>query len=317
MQTLFSHSPDIPGRHFLAVRGLSREAIGVILDKAESLAKASAAQTRQLLAGRTQFHLFLEHSTRTQASFEVAGKKLGADVVNMRAGSLSLRKGETLIDTALTLNAMKPDVLVLRHQDSGAAALLARKVDCAVINGGDGWHEHPTQALADALTIRRRLGRIEGLTIAICGDILHSRVARSNFHLLREMGARVRFIAPPSLLPPKGSFDAPYFTELEAGLQGCDIVMLLRLQHERMGGGEDGGFVASAHDYFARFGLTAARLAAAKKNLLVMHPGPMNRGIEIDGELADDITHSLIQAQVEAGVLVRMAVLALLLAEDE
>ncbi len=309
MNSVLLNSPDIAGRHFLAVRGLSPSSAEAILDLAESYSSCTVAALRQKLAGRTQIQLFMETSTRTQTSFELAGKRLGADVINMRPASLAIKKGETLIDTALTLNAMRPDLLIIRHQNSGVAALIARKVDCSVVNAGDGAHEHPTQALADALTIRRRCGRISGLRIAICGDIIHSRVARSNIHLLTSLGAKVRLVGPQTLMPPPDAFPAKSFSDLEECLAECDIVMLLRLQRERM----HGGFVPSEQEYFRRFGLTRERLAAASGDVLVMHPGPMNRGVEIDGDVADDVSRSLISPQVEAGVSVRMAVLDLLI----
>jgi aspartate carbamoyltransferase catalytic subunit len=261
------------------------------------------------LKGLTHINLFFEPSTRTQTSFELAGKRLSADVVNMSMRSSAMKKGETLIDTAVTLNAMHPDVLVVRHEQSGAVSLLARHVNCAVINAGDGAHEHPTQALLDALTIRRRKGRLEGLTVAICGDILHSRVARSNMLLLSAMGARVRLVAPPTLLPTAvESYGCEVFFDMTRGLEGCDIVMMLRLQHERM----QGSYLPSVREYFELYGLTRDKLARAKPDALVMHPGPMNRGVEIDGTLADDIERSAILDQVELGVAVRMAVLEIL-----
>jgi aspartate carbamoyltransferase catalytic subunit len=265
-----------------------------------------------LMRGLTQINLFYESSTRTRTSFELAGKRLGADVVNMSVGSSSIKKGETLIDTAMTLNAMHPDVLVARHSDSGAVALLARHVNCAVINAGDGSHEHPTQALLDALTIRRRKGRIEGLLVAICGDILHSRVARSNILLLTAMGARVRLVAPRTLLPAAVErYGVEVFHDMARGLDGADIVMMLRLQTERM----QGSFVPSVREYFHLFGLTHDKLRSARADALIMHPGPMNRGVEIDGTVADDINRSAILDQVELGVAVRMACLEVLTRE--
>jgi aspartate carbamoyltransferase catalytic subunit len=262
-----------------------------------------------VLAGMTQVNLFFEPSTRTQASFELAGKRLGADVMNLGVGQSSVKKGETLIDTALTLNAMHPDLLVVRHPASGAVNLLAQKVDCAVLNAGDGRHEHPTQALLDALTIRRAKGRLQRLTVAICGDIAHSRVARSNIILLGKMENRIRLIAPPTLMPA-GMEDVgcEIFDDMRAGLAGADVVMMLRLQRERM----DGGFVPSLREYYHRYGLDAEKLAAAAPDAIVMHPGPMNRGVEIDGTLADDINRSVIHEQVEMGVAVRMACMDLL-----
>lgn len=297
--------------HLLAIEGLSPPDIGRILDEAEAWVEAGRQPLKHdgRLAGLTMINAFFEASTRTLLSFEIAGKRLGMDVVNLQPSTSSLRKGETLLDTALTLNAMRPDVLVIRHDRSGAVALIAEKVDCPVLNAGDGRHEHPTQALLDALTIRRRKGRLAGLTVAICGDILHSRVARSNFHLLAAMGADVRAVAPPTLMPADvEQFGVRPFTRLEEGLAGADVVMMLRLQLERM----EGAFVPSTREYFATFGLTAGRLAACAPDVLVMHPGPMNRGVEIASAVADDIQRSAITEQVEMGVAVRMACLDLL-----
>ncbi len=299
-------------RHLLGIAGLSAEEIANLLDLADSYADRArdAEATRNLLRGRSVMNLFFENSTRTRTSFELAAKRLGADVVNMSVGASSIKKGETLLDTAATLNAMQPDVMVVRHPDAGAVNLLSQKVDGAVINAGDGRHEHPTQALLDALTIRRRLGRLAGLTIAICGDILHSRVARSNIHLLTKMGAAVRVIAPPTLLPAAiERLGVAVFTDMRKGLKNVDIVMMLRLQLERM----QGAYVPSVREYFRFFGLDQEKLALAKPNALIMHPGPMNRGVEIDSAVADDINRSLIQEQVEMGVAVRMACLDALL----
>ena len=270
---------------------------------------APGENKRSELRGCLVVNLFFEDSTRTRTSFEIAGKRLGADVVNMPVPSSSVRKGETLIDTALTLNAMNVDVLVVRHPDSGAARLLADHVTGAIINAGDGTHEHPTQALLDALTIRRRKGRIAGLRVAICGDVLHSRVARSNIHLLRTMGAEVRLIGPPTLVPPElAQFGTQVFHSLDKGLVDVDVVMVLRLQAERM----HGILVPSAREYFRFYGLTLDRLAPAHPDAFVMHPGPVNRGIEIDSQLADDHSRSVILSQVELGVAVRMTILELL-----
>ena len=294
--------------HLLAIEDLNRTEIATLLGLAESYVALNreVAKKRDTLRGRTLINLFFESSTRTQASFELAGKRLGADVMNMSVGNSSVKKGETLIDTAMTLNAMNPDLLVVRHQDSGAVSLLARKVGCSVINAGDGAHEHPTQALLDALTIQRRLGRIEGLTVAICGDILHSRVARSNIALLQKMGARVRLVAPKTLLPAAiGRLGPEVFHRMEDGLRDADVVMMLRLQMERM----TGSFLPSTREFYRIYGLDADKLALAKPGAFVMHPGPMNRGVEIDSAVADDVERSLIQEQVEMGVAVRMAVL--------
>ncbi|NCY25336.1 MAG: aspartate carbamoyltransferase catalytic subunit, partial [Alphaproteobacteria bacterium] len=262
-----------------------------------------------ILKGRTLINLFFENSTRTRTSFELAGKRLGADVINMSASVSSVKKGETLIDTAMTLNAMHPDFIAVRHPESGAPHLLARKVECSVINAGDGCHEHPTQALLDALTILESGRKFEGLTVAICGDILHSRVARSNIKLLNLLGARVRIIAPPTLMPaePK-SFGVEVFHDMRKGLEGVDIIMMLRLQLERM----EGSFIPSVREYFHYYGLDEEKLRFAKPDALIMHPGPINRGVEIDSKLADDLNRSVILQQVEMGVAVRQAVLELL-----
>jgi aspartate carbamoyltransferase catalytic subunit len=294
-------------RHLLGMEGLSPDEIVGLLDLAEEFVDLNRQIEKKgtSLRGRTQINLFFEASTRTQSSFELAGKRLGADVMNMSVSSSSMRKGETLIDTAITLNAMHPDILVVRHQASGAVELLARKVDCTVINAGDGAHEHPTQALLDALTIRRNKGPIAALTIAICGDIAHSRVARSNIILLNALGARVRVVAPSTLLPTGiENFGVEVCRDMREGLRNADIVMMLRLQRERM----NGSLVPSSQEYFAYFGLDAKKLAYAKPDALVMHPGPMNRGVEIDSSVADG-AQSLIREQVEMGVAVRMAVL--------
>ncbi len=297
-----------PHRHLLAIEGLHPPEIGYLLDLAESyvLLNRSGKTQRDLLRGRTLINLFFEDSTRTRTSFELAGKRLGADVINMSVSTSSVNKGETLLDTASTLNAMRCDLLVVRHDQSGAPNLLAQKVSSSVINAGDGTHEHPTQALLDALTLRRRRGRLEGLTVAICGDVLHSRVARSNIHLLSAMGARVRVVGPPTLIPAAAtSLGVEVFNDMETGLAGVDVVMMLRLQRERM----TRGLVPSAREYFRFFGLDRAKLAVAAKDVLVMHPGPMNRGVEIDSAIADDPLISVIGEQVEMGVAVRMAVL--------
>jgi len=295
-------------KHLLGIEGLSRDEIVGLLDLSESYVDQNRRPDKRaaLLQGRTVINLFFETSTRTRTSFELAGKRLGADVINMSVATSAIKKGETLIDTAMTLNAMHPDVLVVRHPDSGAVNLLSQKVDCAVINAGDGSHEHPTQALLDAVTIRRRRGRIEGLTVAICGDVAHSRVARSNIHLLLTLGARVRVIAPPTLMPSQiERMGVEAFTDMRKGLEACDIVMMLRLQTERM----QGSYVPSIREYFRFFGLDYDKLGAAKPDALIMHPGPMNRGVEIDSEVADDIDRSAIREQVEMGVAVRMACL--------
>nr|WP_232474566.1 aspartate carbamoyltransferase catalytic subunit [Roseomonas rubea] len=295
----------------LAIEGLEPPHIADLLDLAESYAllNRSGKTQRDLLKGRTLINLFFEDSTRTRTSFELAGKRLGADVINMSVSTSSVNKGETLLDTASTLNAMQCDLLVIRHAQSGAPALLSQKVDAAVINAGDGTHEHPTQALLDALTIRRHKGRLEGLIVAICGDIAHSRVARSNIHLLGTMGARVRIVGPPTLIPADAArLGVEVFTDMKAGLKDADVVMMLRLQRERM----SGGLVPSAREFFRFYGLDAEKLALAKPDSIVMHPGPMNRGVEIDSAIADHPTRSVIGEQVEMGVACRMAVLDIL-----
>lgn len=297
--------------HLLGIEGLSPIEISALLDKSETYVEQNRQvnKKKSVLRGRTIINLFFEESTRTRTSFELAGKRLGGDVINMSVSTSSIKKGETLIDTSMTLNAMHPDVLVVRHPQSGAVKLLSEKVNCAVINGGDGSHEHPTQALLDALTIRRRRGTLSGLHVAICGDILHSRVARSNIHLLTTMGARVRLIAPETLLP----FDVDHlgveiFHNMYEGLKDADIVMMLRLQRERM----HGNFFPSIREYFNFFGLNYEKLGVARNDALIMHPGPMNRGVEIDSEVADDFGRSVIREQVEMGVAVRMACLEIL-----
>lgn len=299
--------PILKSPHLLAIDDISPQEATALLDLAETYVEISRQIEKRhaVLRGRTQVNLFFEASTRTQSSFEIAGKRLGADVVNMAVASSSLSKGETVLDTAMTINAMHPDFLVVRHPSSGAVELLAQKVSCAVINGGDGQHEHPTQALLDALTIRRHKKRFDGLVVTICGDVLHSRVARSNIHLLNKLGARVRVVAPSTLLPSGiQNFGVKVFHGLAEGLAGADVVMMLRLQLERM----SGAFVPSSREFYRFFGLDEEKLRFAKPDALVMHPGPMNRGIEIDSNVADGV-QSVIREQVEMGVAVRMAVL--------
>ena len=301
----FSH------RHILGVEDLSPDDVSTILDLSEHYITVNRQSHKKTdtLRGRTLLLLFFENSTRTRTSFELAGKRMGADTINISVSASAIKKGETLVDTAMTLNAMHPDLLVMRHPNAGAVNLLTHHVRGAVINAGDGAHEHPTQALLDALTIRRRKGKISGLRVAICGDIAHSRVARSNIHLLNAMGAEVRLIAPKTLIPSgiKG-LGVEIFNDMNSGLKGCDIVMMLRLQTERMGG----GFFPSVREYFHFFGLDYKKLGNAKEDALIMHPGPMNRGVEIASEVADDLGRSAIREQVEMGVAVRMACLELL-----
>ncbi len=298
----------IKQNHLLGIQDLSFSEISDILKQAKTFIALNKGSAKKLdtLRGKTQINLFFEPSTRTQSSFELAGKRLGADVMSMNVVNSAIKKGETLIDTAMTLNAMHPDIIVIRHHDSGAPNLLSQKVNCAVINAGDGAREHPTQALLDALTIINRKGKVEGLKIAICGDILHSRVARSNIYLMNMLGAEINIIAPSTLMPHSiERLGVKKFNNMKKGLEGCDIVMMLRLQNERM----QGSFLPSAREYYEYFGLTPDKLKFAKKDALIMHPGPMNRGVEIDTNLADDINRSLIKEQVELGVAVRMACL--------
>jgi aspartate carbamoyltransferase catalytic subunit len=297
-------------KHLLGIQNLSILEAKKILEEAKAFIKLNRSNTKKLdtLRGKTQINLFFEPSTRTQSSFDLAGKRLGADVMTMNMSNSAIKKGETLMDTAMTLNAMHPDLIVIRHQDSGAPNLLSQKVNCAVINAGDGRREHPTQALLDALTIINRKGKIEGLKIAICGDIKHSRVARSNIYLMNMLGAEVNVIAPKTLMPESiEQLGVNAFTSMKKGLDSCDIVMMLRLQNERM----KGSFLPSKREYYEYYGLTPDKLKYASKDALVMHPGPMNRGVEIDTKLADDINVSLVKEQVELGVAVRMACLKL------
>ena len=303
-------------QHLLGIEKLTPDEINTILDLAERYAVSNRERKSIIkpLSGYTQINIFFENSTRTQASFEIAGKRLGADVMNIHVNSSSIEKGETLLDTALNLNAMRPDLIVVRHPNSGAVQLLSEKVNCSVINAGDGTHEHPTQALLDALTIRRRKGRLQRLTVAICGDIAHSRVARSNIFLLGKMQNRIKLVGPTTLLPK--SFEElglEIGSDMKSGLEDADVIIMLRLQRERM----DAALIPSEREYFHRFGLDQKKLSFAKKDAIVMHPGPMNRGVEIDGMIADDMTKSVIQEQVEMGVAIRMAVIELLISKSE
>lgn len=302
-------------RHLIAIEGMAAADISRILDLADQYVTRNRAvdKKHKILSGRTLINLFFENSTRTRTSFELAGKRLSMDVINISASTSSTAKGETLLDTATTLNAMQADAIVVRHGSAGAVQLIAEKVDAQVINAGDGAHEHPTQALLDALTIRRDRGTLAGLKVAICGDIANSRVARSNLWLLKTMGAQVTLVAPATLMPTGVQhFGVDYTTDMRAGLKDADVVMMLRIQHERMAGRG----IASVRDYFHSYGLDREKLSHAKDDALVMHPGPMNRGVEIDTDVADDIQRSAILDQVEMGVAVRQAVLELLLAGE-
>ena len=308
MATKSDKAVKISQKHLLGIQDLSIADVNYILSEAKQFIKLNRSDNKKIdtLKGKTQINLFFEPSTRTQSSFELAGKRLGADVMSMNIVNSAIKKGETLMDTAMTLNAMHPNLIVVRHQDSGACNLLSQKVECAVINAGDGRREHPTQALLDALTIKEKKGKVQGLRIAICGDILHSRVARSNIYLLNMLGAEVNIVAPTNLMPKDlEKFGVNKFSDMKKGLKECDIVMMLRLQNERM----NSSFLASNREYYEYYGLTPDKLDCAKNDALIMHPGPMNRGIEIDTNLADDINKSVIQEQVELGVAVRMACL--------
>jgi aspartate carbamoyltransferase catalytic subunit len=315
-----SHAPQSSPlawpRHLIQIEGMAAADIQTILDTAEHYIERNRAvdKKHKILGGRTLINLFFENSTRTRTSFELAGKRLSMDVINISASSSSTSKGETLLDTAMTLNAMQCDAIVLRHAQAGAVQLIAEKVTAHVINAGDGAHEHPTQALLDALTIRRKKGKLKGLKVAICGDIANSRVARSNIHLLKIMGANVTLIAPPTLMPTGvAGFGVEYTTDMARGLKDADVVMMLRIQHERMAGRG----IASVRDYFMSYGLSYEKLKHAKPDALIMHPGPMNRGVEIDTDVADDINRSAILDQVEIGVAVRQAVLELILTKKK
>ena len=298
----------ISQKHLLGIQDLSINDVNLILKEAEKFIELNKSKNKKLdlLNGKTQINLFFEPSTRTQSSFELAGKRLGADVTSMNITNSAIKKGETLIDTAMTLNAMHPDIIVIRHQDSGACNLLSQKVNCAVLNAGDGRREHPTQALLDALTIFNRKKKIQGLKVAIWGDILHSRVARSNIYLLNMLGAEVNIVAPSNLLPKDiEKFGVNIFSNMKKGVKDCDIVMMLRLQNERM----SSSFLSSNREYYEYYGLTQDKLEYAKSDSIIMHPGPMNRGIEIDTKLADDTNMSVVKEQVELGVAIRMACL--------
>lgn len=299
-------------RHLIQIEGMAHTDIQLILDSAEHYVTRNRAVNKKhsILGGRTLINLFFENSTRTRTSFELAGKRLSMDVINISASTSSTTKGETLLDTACTLNAMQADAIVVRTPYAGAVQLIAEKVTAHVINAGDGAHEHPTQALLDALTIRRKKGTLADLRVAICGDIANSRVARSNIHLLKTMGASVSLVAPPTLMPTGvANFGVDYTTDMARGLKDADVVMMLRIQNERMAGRG----IASVRDYFMSYGLSYEKLKHAKPDALVMHPGPMNRGVEIDTDVADDISRSAVLDQVEMGVAVRQAVLELLL----
>jgi aspartate carbamoyltransferase catalytic subunit len=304
------HATSLRGRHLLGIADLSPEEILLILDTAEAMKEIGGRSIKKVptLRGRTVVNLFFEPSTRTRTSFEIAEKRLSADTLSIATAVSSVTKGETLVDTVQNLEAMAPDIIVMRHSSSGAGHLLARICRSRIVNAGDGMHEHPTQALLDAFTIREHKPRIEGLTVAIIGDLLHSRVLRSNVLLLNRLGAHVRVCAPATLMPPGvDRFGVEATTRIGDALSGADVVMMLRIQQERM----HGHFFPSTREYFEEFGLTAARLRLARPDAIVMHPGPMNRGVEIASDVADG-PDSVILEQVSNGVAVRMAVLYLL-----
>ncbi|MGC6536702.1 MAG: aspartate carbamoyltransferase catalytic subunit [Candidatus Puniceispirillaceae bacterium] len=304
--TITPPAVSLPSQHLLGIEGMSQMTMHGLLDRASYFADNLQNDVAPSLKGQTIVNLFFENSTRTRVSFEVAAKKLGASVLNISVAGSSVKKGETMVDTATTLNAMHPDILVVRHHAAGTPQLLAKHVDASIINAGDGRHEHPTQALLDALTIKRRFGHIEGLRIAICGDIANSRVARSNLYLLGGLGADIRFVSPSTLVPPAiADIGVNVYHDMVEGISDCDIVMMLRLQTERMEGRE----TPSQHEYFNFFGLDKDKLEKAAPKAMIMHPGPMNRGVEIDSAIADDHERSLIQKQVEMGVATRMACL--------
>lgn len=302
-----------PHRHLIDIEGLTRADVERILDAAEAFFQVSRRPVRKVptLRGKTVINLFYEASTRTRTSFELAGKRLSADVINMNVSASSVKKGETLQDTCRTLEAMHPDVVVIRHRASGAPNYVASKINCSVINAGDGMHAHPTQALLDAFTIRREKGTLENLVVTICGDIAHSRVARSNAHLLKLFGCEVRVVGPRTLIPPAvDSLGVRVFDRLGHGLEGADVVMVLRIQRERL----EGSLLPSLREYSRTFGINRRAIDQAKPDAIVMHPGPMNRGVEIESDIADG-ERSVVLEQVESGVAVRMALLYLLAGE--
>ena len=296
----------LSSHHLLAIEGMQKSEIQKLLDRADYFASLDKHTDTKYLPGYVVLNVFFENSTRTRVSFELAARRLGAEVINISLINSSIKKGESLLDTASTLNAMKPDLLIVRHPHSGAPLLFTEYLNCSIINAGDGRHEHPTQALLDALTIKRRIGYLEGLRISICGDIANSRVARSNIHLLTTMGAEVRCVAPSTLMPSSlEKLGVKCSSDMKEGIKDADVVMLLRLQNERMSGTEN----PSEREYFKFFGLDETKLSMASPNAVIMHPGPMNRGVEIASALADDTNRSLIKTQVEMGVAVRMSII--------
>ena len=303
--------PKLSVQNLSSVKDLTKADVMSIIEVANLFKKNNKEKNKNIpiLNGRTIINLFFEPSTRTLISFEVAAKRLGADMINMNIEGSSLRKGETLIDTADTLNAMNPDLVIIRHGSSGSIEEISSRLNCPIISAGEGTEEHPTQALLDAYTIQDNQKKFEEITVSICGDIEHSRVSRSNYHLLKKMGSKIRFVTPDYFKPKDlDSFDVEYFDNLELGIESADIVMMLRIQKERINDVN----LPSIDEYFKHFGLTHKKLTNAKKDVLVMHPGPINRNIEIESSLADDLDKSVINEQVENGVAVRMACLAVM-----
>jgi len=298
--------------HLINSKDLNKEEIECLLNESDKYIQFNKQKVKKskILKGKTIFNLFFEDSTRTRTSFEVAAKRLGADLINVALKDSSINKGETLLDTMTTISSMNPDILIVRHPEEGISEKISNIVNACVINAGDGSHEHPTQALLDALTIKKKFGSFKDLKIAICGDIIHSRVARSNIEILQKLGSKINVIGPKKLIPNDiNKLNVKVFTNMKEGLKNCDIVMMLRIQKERI----VGKIIQNEKEYFNKFGLNYEKLAYAKKNAFVMHPGPMNRGVEIDSKLADDITRSLIQEQVSMGVAIRMACLEILI----
>ncbi len=298
--------------HLISSKDLNKEDIECLLNESDKYIEFNKQNIKKsnILEGRTIFNLFFEDSTRTRTSFEVAAKRLGADLINVALKDSSINKGETLLDTMTTINSMNPDVLVVRHPDEGISEKISKIVKACVINAGDGSNEHPTQALLDALTIKKKFISFKNLKIAICGDIIHSRVARSNIEILTKLGSKINVIGPKKLIPDDiNKLNIKIFNNMKEGLNNCDIVMMLRIQKERI----LGKIIPNENEYFKKFGLDYFKLDYAKKNAFVMHPGPMNRGVEIDSKLADDVTRSLIQEQVSMGVAIRMTCLEILI----
>jgi aspartate carbamoyltransferase catalytic subunit len=302
-----------PHRHLLDIEQLSKNDILALLDLAARYAEQNRSPRKKIdkLAGKTVVNMFLESSTRTRTSFEIAAKRLGADVINFNAALSSINKGETLLDTMRVVDAMQVDAIVIRHQENGIPKFISQHVNASILNAGDGANEHPTQALLDALTIRRHKGKLEGLTVAICGDVEHSRVARTNIRLLNKFGAKIRIFTPPKFAPKDlSALGVTAYPTMAEALKDADVVLMLRIQNERLAGGE---FTMSSEEYHRLYGLDHDKLKAAKTDVIITHPLPLNRGVEITDELADDPTYSLFFEQVEMGVAVRMACLDMLL----